>query len=314
VAVAVLVAIAVGVTQFMGGARDVGEVPVTVSPVPDIEPEVEAPVIVVPGPDKELDEDVRLPVEVIDQEQLPTPVAPVAPTDVIDAAIAGLQRGETEVVIPELYELVETNPAALSAESLGGRHSDLAEALALAAEVKFNGGDYETGMELLGMLNAMGPFDPDIDALIIDRLGPYLETGAPAAAGPGEPALMYTVRQGDTLWGISRRLTGDPENWPVLLERNNAAYEIGVGETFIENPDRIYPGQRIFAPVSDGAGRSVLEYHVLRGESLWRIAERIYGDPLLWRQIYADNRATITDPDLIYPGQVLLLRPRADRR
>ncbi|MDH3930882.1 MAG: CHAT domain-containing protein [Chromatiales bacterium] len=314
VAVAVLVAIAVGVTQFMGGARDVGEVPVTVSPVPDIEPEVEAPVIVVPGPDKELDEDVRLPVEVIDQGQLPTPVAPVAPTDVIDAAIAGLQRGETEVVIPELYELVETNPAALSAESLGGRHSDLAEALALAAEVKFNGGDYETGMELLGMLNAMGPFDPDIDALIIDRLGPYLETGAPAAAGPGEPALMYTVRQGDTLWGISRRLTGDPENWPVLLERNNAAYEIGVGETFIENPDRIYPGQRIFAPVSDGAGRSVLEYHVLRGESLWRIAERIYGDPLLWRQIYADNRATITDPDLIYPGQVLLLRPRADRR
>jgi nucleoid-associated protein YgaU len=53
---------------------------------------------------------------------------------------------------------------------------------------------------------------------------------------------------------------------------------------------------------------------VLRGESLWRIAERIYGDPLLWRQIYADNHATITDPDLIYPGQVLLLRPRADRR
>jgi nucleoid-associated protein YgaU len=314
VAVAVLVAIAVGLTQFLGGARDAREVPVTESPVPDIEPEVEAPVIVVPGPEKELDEDVRLPVEVIDQGQLPTTVAPVAPTDVIDAAIAGLQRGETEVVIPELYELVETNPAALSAESLGGRHNDLAEALALAAEVKFNGGDYETGMELLGMLNAMGPFDPDIDALIIDRLGPYLETGAPAAAGPGEPALMYTVRQGDTLWGISQRLTGDPENWPVLLERNNAAYEIGVGETFIENPDRIYPGQRIFAPVSDGAGRSVLEYHVLRGESLWRIAERIYGDPLLWRQIYADNRATITDPDLIYPGQVLLLRPRADRR
>ncbi len=330
VAVAALVAIAVGLTQFLGGARDAGEVPVivrpvpdiepevevpvTVSPVPDIEPEVEVPVIVAPGPERELDEDVRVPVDVIDQGQLPTPVAPVAPTDVIDAAIAGLQRGETEVVIPELYELVETDPAALSAESLGGRHNDLAEALALAAEMKFNGGDYETGMELLGILNAMGPFDPETDALILLRLGPYFETSAPTAAGPpGEPALMYTVREGDTLWGISRRLTGDPENWPVLLERNNAAYEIGVGETFIENPDRIYPGQRIFAPVSDRAGRSVLEYHVLRGESLWRIAERIYGDPLLWHQIYADNRATIADPDLIYPGQVLLLRPRSDR-
>jgi nucleoid-associated protein YgaU len=329
-AVAVLVAIAVGLTQFLRGARDAGEVPVTVSPVPDIEPELEVPVIVVPvpdiepevevpvtvvpGPENEREEDALAPVEVIDQGQLPTPVAPVAPGDVIDAAIVGLQRGETEVVIPELYELVETNPAALSAESLGGRYNDLAEALALAAEVEFNDGDYETGIELLGMLNAMGPFDPQIDALILDRLGRYLETGAPAAAGPDEPAFMYTVRQGDTLWGISRRLTGDPKNWPVLLERNNAAYEIGVGETFIENPDRIYPGQRIFAPVSDGAGRSVLEYHVLRGESLWRIAERIYGDPLLWHQIYADNRATITDPDLIYPGQVLLLRPRADRR
>jgi nucleoid-associated protein YgaU len=315
-AVAVLIAVAVGITQFLGGSRDLIEEPVVEVPVVVEEPD-DAPEVTetpdrgagqgqVPADDRLPRPDSRVPI-------LP-PVQRPAQRDVIDAAIAGLQRGETEVVIPELYELVETNPAALSAESLGGRHNDLAEALALAAEVKFNVGDYETGMELLGMLNAMEPFDPEIDVLIIDRLGPYLETSAPAAAGPGEPVLMYTVRRGDTLWGISRRLTGDPENWPVLLERNNAAYEIGVAETFIENPDRIYPGQRIFAPVSDGAGRPVMEYHVLRGESLWRIAERIYGDPLLWHQIYADNRATITDPDLIYPGQVLLLRPRADRR
>ncbi len=343
VAIAVLVAVAVGLTQFLRGERDAVEAPVIVSPVPDVEPEVEAPVIVspvpdvepeveapvivAPGPETEPEEDARAPVGVIDQGQLPTPVRPVAPGDDIDAAIAGLEQGDVQGVVPELYELLASDSMALSAQSLGPRHDALAGALVVAAEQAFVMGDYTTGMEAFGLLNQMAPFDPEMEALIFGRLEPFLETAAPpavtapAAAGPDEgPAagpeqlpMMYTVSEGDTLWGIARRLTGDPENWPELLERNNVAHESGIGETYIDDPDLIYPGQRIYAPISAGAGGSVIEYHVSRGESLWRIAERIYGDPLLWNQIYADNRATIADPDLIYPGQVLLLRPRSDR-
>lgn len=40
------------------------------------------------------------------------------------------------------------------------------------------------------------------------------------------------------------------------------------------------------------------------GNSLWRIARRVYGDGLSYTQIFQANDSQITDPDLIYPGQV----------
>ena len=51
---------------------------------------------------------------------------------------------------------------------------------------------------------------------------------------------------------------------------------------------------------------------VVRGDSLWAIAQRKLHDPLRWRQIWRLNRGTLmstgqrfTDPDLIRPGWVL---------
>jgi LysM repeat protein len=46
---------------------------------------------------------------------------------------------------------------------------------------------------------------------------------------------------------------------------------------------------------------------VVPGNSLWRIAQRIYGHGLRYTVIYEANRAQIKDPDLIYPGQVFVL-------
>jgi nucleoid-associated protein YgaU len=40
------------------------------------------------------------------------------------------------------------------------------------------------------------------------------------------------------------------------------------------------------------------------GNSLWRIARRLYGDGFQYTVIYQANRDQIRDPDLIYPGQV----------
>lgn len=40
------------------------------------------------------------------------------------------------------------------------------------------------------------------------------------------------------------------------------------------------------------------------GNSLWRIARRVYGDGFSYTQIFQANDAQIVDPDLIYPGQV----------
>ena len=45
---------------------------------------------------------------------------------------------------------------------------------------------------------------------------------------------------------------------------------------------------------------------VVRGDSLWRISQRVLGQGLRYTQIYEANSAQIRDPDRIFPGQVLV--------
>jgi nucleoid-associated protein YgaU len=50
-------------------------------------------------------------------------------------------------------------------------------------------------------------------------------------------------------------------------------------------------------------------YEVVAGDWLMKISEqsRIYGDGRQWGRIYRANRDKIRDPNLIYPGQILLI-------
>ena len=50
-------------------------------------------------------------------------------------------------------------------------------------------------------------------------------------------------------------------------------------------------------------------YVVKDGDTLSHIAQRHYGRASDWRRIYDANRATIANPDLIHPGQQLVLPP-----
>lgn len=60
----------------------------------------------------------------------------------------------------------------------------------------------------------------------------------------------------------------------------------------------------------DGQGNvspSTKAYTVVRGDSLWRIAQRQLGSGTRWKEIYQLNEEQIQNPNLIYPGQVLQL-------
>mgnify|MGYP005861304527 FL=1 len=46
-------------------------------------------------------------------------------------------------------------------------------------------------------------------------------------------------------------------------------------------------------------------YTVVAGDSLSKIAKRLYGDANQWKRIFEANRGQISNPDLIHPGQVL---------
>jgi nucleoid-associated protein YgaU len=47
-------------------------------------------------------------------------------------------------------------------------------------------------------------------------------------------------------------------------------------------------------------------YTVMRGDYLWRIADKsdIYGDAYAWMRIYSSNTDQIKDPDMIHPDQI----------
>ena len=52
---------------------------------------------------------------------------------------------------------------------------------------------------------------------------------------------------------------------------------------------------------------AVETYTVVAGDSLSKIAKRFYGDANQWRRIFEANRDQIQNPDLIRPGQKLVI-------
>ena len=48
-------------------------------------------------------------------------------------------------------------------------------------------------------------------------------------------------------------------------------------------------------------------YTVVKGDCLWNIAKKFYGDGSKWTKIYNANKSKIKNPNLIYPGQKLTI-------
>lgn len=51
----------------------------------------------------------------------------------------------------------------------------------------------------------------------------------------------------------------------------------------------------------------VRTYTVVKGDSLWKIAQRFYGKGSLWPRLFDANRSKIKSPHLIYVGQILVI-------
>lgn len=109
------------------------------------------------------------------------------------------------------------------------------------------------------------------------------------------PKNVYRVKKGDNLWRISsyQNIYNDPSQWPKIYQANRDE---------IKDPDLIYIGQRLFIPPKT-------QHRVLKGENLFEIAnyESIYNEPWEWRKIFQANRDKIRNPNLIYPGQLLVI-------
>lgn len=111
-----------------------------------------------------------------------------------------------------------------------------------------------------------------------------------------------------------------PFDYPVSLAQQAAAPQSGdvtgagsqAGSAALSGAGG--PGEATATKSSD-AQHAVIEElrtaRVERGDSLWRISRTVYGEGMRYTQIYDANSSQIRNPDLIYPGQVLVV-PKQD--
>lgn len=60
-------------------------------------------------------------------------------------------------------------------------------------------------------------------------------------------------------------------------------------------------------PERQGEPPAVQTYTVAKGDCLWSIAKKLLGDGNRWKEIHELNRDKVSDPNRIYPGQVLTI-------
>ncbi|MCP2669870.1 LysM peptidoglycan-binding domain-containing protein [Maricaulaceae bacterium EIL42A08] len=135
----------------------------------------------------------------------------------------------------------------------------------------------------------------------------YDESGAVIFSGRATPGSLVRILADGQLVGeteaneAGRWTTEADASFPpgvYDLQIDQIAPETGQVTAVIALPfERATPEDAVSARE---AGRVVVQ----PGNSLWRIARRLYGDGFQYTVIYEANADQIRDPDLIYPGQV----------
>ena len=121
----------------------------------------------------------------------------------------------------------------------------------------------------------------------------------------GQTDIIYTIILGDTLWKIAVKYFGRGELWRKIYNEN---------KDIIQNPDRIYAGQKIRIRLDDTAlDKTAVDnvkkgvYRVVSGDNLWKISQKIYGSGKHWERIYRANQKAISNPGRIYAGQEIII-------
>ncbi len=152
---------------------------------------------------------------------------------------------------------------------------------------------------------------PDAEGIKQDELSlkavDYDEAGNAIVSGSAEPGSKVVVYlDNKQVAEVEADAKGD---WPARLE---GVIEPGVHDLRVDQLDA--EGQ-VVARVQTPFARANLAGLVLQdgqvivqpGNSLWRIARRVYGQGLRYSVIYQANSGEIADPDLIFPGQIFTI-------
>ena len=135
----------------------------------------------------------------------------------------------------------------------------------------------------------------------------------------------YSVQKGDDLWKISEKFLNSGYEWKKIADLNNLKppYTIEVGqELLIPFPGNISGDGAITentisptatpittqpSTISEDISNPIETntYVVVKGDNLWNIAIRAYGDGYRWIDIAKANN--LINPDLIHRGNVFVI-------
>ena len=108
----------------------------------------------------------------------------------------------------------------------------------------------------------------------------------------------YKVKAGDSLWKIALEKYGSGYDYVKIISANK-----------LQNPSALFVGQELILPnISESSTKIVdKEYRVVKGDSLWKISNKVYGDGFGWTKIWNNNKSKIRNPNSLEIGMVLML-------
>ncbi|MEL0078624.1 MAG: LysM peptidoglycan-binding domain-containing protein [Rhodospirillales bacterium] len=135
----------------------------------------------------------------------------------------------------------------------------------------------------------------------------YDEKGRLAISGEAKPGAKISIEVNGRTIGSTN--TDEQGQWSLISTEgmangaNNIVAKASLGDEYSTASMPFAPDELV---QKFPKGRLVV---VQPGNSLWRIARRTYGSGFRYTVIFAANRDQVTNPDLIYPGQVLHTPP-----
>ena len=137
----------------------------------------------------------------------------------------------------------------------------------------------------------MLPMAEQTQSEVIPEAGEIIEDGK----------TFHIVSRGETLWSISQKYFASGYHWVDIKKANS-----------LSDPDKIEAGMKLLLPdmepqalITEEKPISDNTYKVVKGDSLWSIAVRSYGDGFKWVEIARGNK--LVNPNIIHQGNVLTL-------
>lgn len=141
-------------------------------------------------------------------------------------------------------------------------------------------------------------------ANFISRKGAQQIGNGAQAQNPEQTAeRTYKVAVNDSLSKISEKLYGSQEYWPMLAQVNN-----------IVNPNKIFVDAQLKIPAKADidkmkADMTATTYQVQQGDTLFTIAQKVYGDGSQWQKLHRANgsRWLVNGNPLVTAGSTIVI-------